>query len=105
MAQSTDKNAGKMLKNISNDIQNGGARNNTNQVRLSRLKDQKQNDPAAFARNGGEQTMKALKNSTRKVSTVNSIPQTNADSVLTDAPDIRKGTGKGNNSNNVIYYY
>ena len=106
MAQGNSENSGKMLKNISNDIANGGTRNNTNQVRISRLKQQKKDDPAMFARNGGDKTLKALKSATRKVSTTNSTAQTDRNAnPLTITPDAGNGTGNGHHNDNVIYYY
>lgn len=59
-------NGGKMVKNLANDIENGGARNNTNQVRISRLEKQKKKDPVAFNNNGGAKVLNALKSSTKK---------------------------------------
>lgn len=52
---------GKMANNISKEMQNGGSRLNTTEVRLNRLEKQKKNDPNTFFQNGGERTIKALK--------------------------------------------
>jgi hypothetical protein len=108
VSQSASDNAGKMLKNISKDINNGGTRNNTNQVRLSRLQAQKKSDPVAYAKNGGDNTVKALKNATRKVSSTNTAVKTAFDnSPINQTPDANKGAGKGHHENNEasIYYY
>ena len=53
--------AGKMANNISKEMQKGGSRLNTTEVRLNRLEQQKKDDPVTFAQNGGEKTIKALK--------------------------------------------
>ena len=51
---------GKMANNISKEMKKGGSRLNTTEVRLNRLEQQKKNDPATFAQNGGDKTIKAL---------------------------------------------
>ena len=55
-------NGGKMASNIAGEINSNkkGSRNNTNQVRVSRMEDYKQNDPELFAKNGGEKTLNIL---------------------------------------------
>lgn len=97
---------GKMVTNLANDIQNGGARNNTNQVRASRLKAQEKSDPVTFAKNGGKATLNALKSSTTKESNKNNaIPQ--VDNVNLQIPNQNNGIGNGHHSENEgnIYYY
>lgn len=108
VSQGQSGNAGKMLKNISNDIDNGGTRNNTNQVRIHRLEVQKKEDPVAYANNGGDNTLKALKNATNKVSSVNTaVKDAMGSSPIAQTPDARKGTGAGHHKNNgnTIFYY
>lgn len=51
---------GKMANNISKEMKKGGSRLNTTEVRLNRLEQQKKKDPATFAQNGGDKTIKAL---------------------------------------------
>jgi len=105
-----NNSGGKMVSNLANDIQNGGARNNTNQVRASRLKAQKKNDPITFIKNGGNETLNALKSSTTKESNKNAL--TNVNSVqsnpMMQVPNQNKGTGKGHshgeNEGNIYYY-
>ena len=59
---------GKMVSNISNEINSNtrGSRNNTNQVRVSRMENYKKNNPELFAKNGGEETLNILKGQTKK---------------------------------------
>lgn len=61
----TAKNGGgKMVSNLNAEIKSNtdASRNNTNQVRVSRLETQKKKDPALFQKNGGERTLNILKN-------------------------------------------
>ena len=55
---------GKMVSNLNAEIQSDtdSSRNNTNQVRVSRLEAQKKKNPAVFQKNGGEKTLNILKN-------------------------------------------
>ena len=55
---------GKMVSNLNAEIQSDtdSSRNNTNQVRVSRLETQKKKNPAVFQKNGGEKTLNILKN-------------------------------------------
>ena len=57
-------NGGKMVSNLNAEIQSNkdASRNNTNQVRVSRLETQKKKDPATFQKNGGQRTLNILKN-------------------------------------------
>lgn len=57
-------NGGKMVSNLNAEIKSNtdASRNNTNQVRVSRMEAQKKNDPVTFQKNGGERTLKILKN-------------------------------------------
>lgn len=100
------KGAGKMLNNLANDIENGGTRNNTNQVRLSRLRKQEKEDPLTFAKNGGKETLKALEDSVRKeTSKQTTFPQNNK-GIESITPNSMSGTGPGHHSNKeTIYYY
>ena len=98
--------AGKMLNNIANDINNGGTRNNTNQVRLSRLRKQEKEDPVTFAKNGGKETIKALEDSVGKEKNKHSVPTQSNSNPIGITPNATSGTGKGHHSNNeTIYYY
>lgn len=98
--------AGKMLNNLANDINNGGTRNNTNQVRLSRLRKQAKEDPITFMKNGGKQTLKALEDSVGKEQSKQSTMSPSLDNTVANTPDAMKGTGTGHHSDKeAIYYY
>lgn len=98
--------AGKMLNNLANDINNGGTRNNTNQVRLSRLRKQAKEDPVTFMKNGGKQTLKALEDSVGKEQSKQSTMSPSLDSTVANTPNAMKGTGTGHHSDKeTIYYY
>lgn len=98
--------AGKMLNNLANDINNGGTRNNTNQVRLSRLRKQAKEDPITFMKNGGKQTLKALEDSVEKEQSKQSTMSPSLDNTVANTPDAMKGTGTGHHSDKeAIYYY
>ena len=60
--QSAAQNGGKMVNNLNREIQSNqkGVRNNTLEVRASRLRAQKENDPVTYAKNGGKATEKAI---------------------------------------------
>ena len=60
---SVSKNlGGKMVSNLNAEINSnkGGSRNNTNQVRVSRMEKQKKEDPVTFQKNGGQKTVAML---------------------------------------------
>ena len=61
-------NGGKMATNISGEINSNkeGSRNNTNQVRISRMEQYKNGNPELFAKNGGDKMLNILKNQTGK---------------------------------------
>ena len=97
-------NGGKMVSNISNEINSKkkGSRNNTNQVRVSRMETYKKTNPELFVKNGGQETLDILKSQTKK----------NADSHRAQhATDIRtQSIQPGDNvnygkENNGAYYF
>ena len=102
IAQAASNGGGKMVTNINNEINSTtrGSRNNTNQVRASRLRDQKENDPVTFAKNGGDATLKAVERQTQVNSVKNAATET--------APKATTSTGgskKGKSSEPTIYYF
>ena len=102
IAQAASNGGGKMVTNINNEINSTtrGSRNNTNQVRASRLRDQKENDPVTFAKNGGDATLKAVERQTQVNSAKNAATET--------APKTTTSTGsskKGKSSEPTIYYF
>ena len=93
-----------MVKNLNAEVQSNtrGSRNNTNQVRASRLRDQKENDPATFAKYGGDATLKALERQTKVNSDKNKA--TEEDTVQT-LPTASSGKKKGKSSEPTVYYF
>ena len=104
---STAKNkGGKMVSNLNAEINSntGGSRNNTNQVRKSRLEAQKKNDPATFNKNGGEKTLQILKNETNKKGAEHKAVANNKQTTGTPIPNAGKNT-KSHHSDSPIYYF
>lgn len=93
---------GKMVSNISGEINSNkdGSRNNTNQVRIYRMENYKKNDPALFAKNGGEETLRILKTQTNKNAKSNAAKHSS---------DVKtRNTNQVdtlNNENNGVYYF
>ena len=104
ISQAASNGGGKMVKNLNAEVQSNtrGSRNNTNQVRASRLRDQKENDPATFAKNGGDATLKALERQTKVNSDKNKA--TEEDTVQT-LPTASSGKKKGKSSEPTVYYF
>lgn len=65
-----ENGGGKMINNVANEINSDtrGTRNNTNQVRISRMEDDKVNNPQRFQQNGGDDMLNILKAQTKKES-------------------------------------
>ena len=59
---------GKMVNNVAAEVNSNtrGSRNNTNQVRVSRMENDKVNNPQKFQKNGGERMLNILKSQTKK---------------------------------------
>jgi len=98
------KNGGKMVSNIAGEINSDkrGSRNNTNQVRISRMEDYKQNNPNLYLKNGGDKTLNALKNQTKKqASTYNAKHATDVRTNNT-TPGAQLNFDKGENG---AYYF
>lgn len=95
---------GKMLNNLAKEK---SSRHNTNQVRLSRLEKQKKENPQQYIGNGGKATEKALKSAVSKENNKNAVAGKESKEInpLTITPDVNRGTSKGTNNKNVIYYY
>lgn len=98
-------NGGKMLHNLANEINSDkrGVRNNTLQVRISRMEDDKVNNPEHFQKNGGEEVLKRMKSQVNKTSAANnasnSLPQTKNTN-----PNVSSDTHGDGSSNGVIYF-
>lgn len=95
---------GKMIQNLNAEVQSNtrGSRNNTNQVRISRMEKQKVEDPATYAKNGGDQTLKILKSQTKKTSDTFS----KKDTETTITPPTGESTGsKRKKTQQTVYYF
>ena len=100
IAAKANNGGGKMIKNVSAEIQSDtrGSRNNTNQVRISRMEKAKVDDPENFAKNGGEEMLNILKSQTNKTSTTHK----------TQHAGERSGESTKNkpkSENNGVYYF
>lgn len=99
---------GKMAKNLSKELngEKSAPRQNTLEVRASRLKQQKKSDPVTYAKNGGKQMEKALKSATNKMKAKHGVAQEIKDNSMQQMPNANKGTGKGHHSEQEnVYYY
>lgn len=97
--------SGKMLKNLANDINGEGTRDNTQRVRINRMEKQKIEDPVAYEKNGGDKTLKALKDSTRAESDKqkrNAEVDAQTNNIVNGQSTIPK---EGHHSNIPIFYY
>lgn len=90
---------GKMAANVSNEINSDtrGTRNNTNQVRISRMERDKAANPENFQKNGGDKMLKILKNQVKKNSATNK--NLHASEKKTINPDSTKP-----NTGGIIYF-
>ena len=97
---------GKMVKNVSAEISSnkGGTRNNTNQVRISRMEDQKVNDPAAYAKNGGDATLKILKSQVKKTSAIHNAVHGEDEKKTNVNPNVTSKTSEKKPNNGIIYF-
>ena len=97
---------GKMVKNVSAEISSnkGGTRNNTNQVRISRMEDQKVNDPAAYAKNGGDATLKILKSQVKKTSAIHNAVHSEDEKKTNVNPNVTSKTSEKKPNNGIIYF-
>ena len=96
---------GKMAVNVSAEVNSNtrGSRNNTNQVRISRMEDAKKNDPATYQKNGGDRMLSILKSQVKKNS-----DKANASNERKTEDSITPQTGtteKKNKQNNGVYYF
>lgn len=98
---------GKMINNINNEIQSDkdGMRNNTQEVRLSRMKEYEKNNPNLYQKNGGDFTVKQLEknvanNSASHQAQVGEKRKTEAIPTITNG----EKTHKHSNNDNVYYY-
>lgn len=95
---------GKMAANISMEVNSNkrGSRNNTNQVRISRMEDAKKNDPATYQKNGGDRMLKILKTQVKKNSDVANSKESG---VKTQNNAIQAGESGKNKEHNGVYYF
>lgn len=103
--QATANNGGgKMVNNLNAEVQSDtrGSRNNTNQVRISRMEKAKTDDPATFVKNGGEQTLKILKSQTKKTS--GTFSKEKSETTITPPTDGGTG-GSKKKTQQTIYYF
>lgn len=89
------KNGGKMINNVASEVNSDkrGSRNNTNQVRISRMEDDKVNNPANFQKNGGDEMLKILKSQTSKTSAAHNSIHANDQITRNDNPNKSKNNG------------
>ena len=103
---SVSKNlGGKMVSNLSAEINSnkGGSRNNTNQVRASRMEKQKKEDPVTFQKNGGQKTLNVLKNQVKLKSTEHKAKTAGLPKKVSNTPDANHKPE--NHHGNSIYYF
>ena len=91
---------GKMVQNVAGEINSNtrGSRNNTNQVRISRMEDDKENNPANFQKNGGDAMLKILKSQVDKTSTTSKAANAGT-------PKGQSTKNKPKSENNGVYYF
>lgn len=108
ISNTASNGGGKMINNLNDEVQSKtGSRNNTNQVRLSRLKDQKKSDPLNYLRNGGKETENILRDQITKQSHKNElVNRVNASMGLENTENEWKNSKKNStdNGSNVYYY-
>ena len=99
-----DSNGGKMVSNISGEINSKkrGSRNNTNQVRASRMEKYKETDPELFIKNGGQKTLDLLKSQTKKNSDSHRAKHATDTRIQSTLPGDNINYGKENNG---AYYF
>lgn len=95
---------GKMIANISNEINSKktGSRNNTNQVRISRMETYKTSNPELFAKNGGQKALDILKSQTKKASTSHAAKHSS--DIKTKNTDTVDGITNVNTENGAYYF-
>lgn len=100
IAAKANNGGGEMVKNVHDEIQSGtrGSRNNTNQVRISRMEDDKVNNPENFKKNGGEEMLNILKSQTSKTSTAHKAQHAGERSG-------QSAKDKPKTENNGVYYF
>lgn len=100
IAAKANDGGGKMIKNVHAEIQSDtrGSRNNTNQVRISRMEDDKVNNPENFKKNGGEEMLNILKSQTSKTSTAHKTQHAGERSG-------QSAKDKPKTENNGVYYF
>lgn len=96
---------GKMVSNLNAEIQSDtdSSRNNTNQVRVSRLEAQKKKNPAVFQKNGGEKTLNILKNQIKLKSGQHSAQTAGRARKVDNTPNASKAPES--HSNPTPYYF
>lgn len=94
---------GKMVNNLASEINSDtrGSRNNTNQVRISRMEDDKVNNPQRFQQNGGDKVLNILKSQTSKTSAAHNAAHASDFAEKNTNPNV---TSKSNKNNGVIYF-
>ena len=99
-----NSNGGKMVSNISLEINSNkrGSRNNTNQVRISRMENYKKNDPDLFIKNGGDKTLDILKSQTKKQAGAHKAKHASDIRTQSTQPGDNVNYGKENNG---AYYF
>lgn len=99
-------NGGKMINNINNEIQSDkdGMRNNTQEVRLSRMKNYKENNPALYQENGGDFMVKQLENNIKGNSTSHKAQTGGKRKVNTTPAPTTNNTNQHSKNDNIYYY-
>lgn len=109
IAAGESDNCGKMLKNVSKEVQGSGSRDNTQRVRAYRLRKQKIEDPETFEKNGGEAMLNAIEAGNKKQSDLhNANAEIDAKTAVNTETNTPKGPfakGKGHRNNTIIYYH
>lgn len=102
--KSAKSNGGKMVSNISNEINSDkrGSRNNTNQVRISRMENYKKNSPELFMKNGGDKMLDILKSQTKKQA--DSYKEKHAEDVRTQSTQPGDNVNYGKENNGAFYF-
>lgn len=96
---------GKMVNNVANEINSNtrGSRNNTNQVRLSRLEKYRTTNPELFKKNGGEKMVSILKGQVNAQS--NTHKQKHATDIRTQSPSEGVPFSQKTIENDGAYYF
>lgn len=88
-----------MVNNISDEINSStrGSRNNTNEVRLSRMLGYKKSNPSLYQKNGGDEMVKILQSQTNM--------QSNKHKAATNKKPSKTNTTFGGTTSNGAYYF